>query len=296
MNVAGLIEILEKEGYTKQVELLKNQEIDYEGKSSIKLEAIAANENGFELGESKIGGCPHLKNNFDWPIFNGKPLAFLGQINLKKASEYDIENLLPSSGILYFFYEGGKEVWGFDPEDKDGFKVIYEKDMENLNLTPLPEELDKQMIFSPCKLKFKEEKTYSNNQYYINNLLESYIIGDDESVDDEFQDIVLDYFDDAAGEIHTQLLGNPHVLGGDIFLISQLASNGLNCGDGTVYDDPKAKELESGLEDWSLLFQLDCEEDANMVWGFLGVLCFTIKKEDLKNQNFDDVWFILQSC
>jgi uncharacterized protein YwqG len=37
------------------------------------------------MGESKIGGCPHLKKNFDWSVYNEKPLAFLGQINLKRS-------------------------------------------------------------------------------------------------------------------------------------------------------------------------------------------------------------------
>lgn len=266
MNIRDLVEILKEKGYIEHSKFLKNEIINFNEKTAIKLKTIKASENEFEIGESKIGGFPHLKHDFDWSTFNGKHLAFLGQINLKEISVYDKEKLLPSSGILYFFYEGGMEVWGYDPKDKAGFKVIYEKDIGNLELSSHPEGLEKYLIFSPCKLKFTDEKTYSTDAYSIYNKFEAAEIVDKEILDDEeVLNTMLEYYEDNL-EIVTQLLGNPYLIQGDIFLESQLVSNGLYCGDQTGYNDPKAKELESGLKDWILLFQLDSEDDANMMW------------------------------
>ena len=290
MNIDDLVEILENEGYTEQSQLLKNKIMDLDEKIAIKLETIKANENDFEMGESKIGGCPHLKEGFKWPMFNGSPLAFLGQINLKEVSNHDSQNLLPSSGILYFFYEGGDDVWGFDPKDKEGFKVIYEKSVENLILTSLPEELDEDLVFSPCKLKFTEENTYSEDPYSIYYSLKP---NNDEITDDKLFNLIANYYGENS-KINTQLLGNPYLLQGNIFLESQLVSNGLYCGDETGYNNPKAKELESGVKNWILLFQLDSEDNADMMWGDFGIIYFTIKEEDLKNHDFGNIWFSYQ--
>ena len=111
------------------------------------------------------------------------------------------------------------------------------------------------------------------------------MIHGDEDFDDELMDLILDYHEENI-ETYTQLLGNPHLLHGDIFLPSQLVSNGLNCCDETFYDEPKAKELEPGVKDWVLLFQLDSEDNANMKWSNLGILCFTIKKKRFKKSQF----------
>ena len=295
MNLMDLVEILKERGYVEHSELLKNEIKNFDEKPAIKLETIKANEDEFEMGESKIGGCPHLNEDFIWPTFNEKPLAFLGQINLEEINDYDSQNLLPSSGILYFFNEGGMEVWGFDPKDKGGFKVIYEKNIENLKLTSLPKELEDWLIFSPCKLKFKEEKTYDTDPYAIYSKLEAEGIVDKESFDEELSNIIEEFYGDNLG-LNTQLFGYPYLIQGDIFLESQLVSNGLYCGDETGYNDPKAKELEVGVKDWGLFFQLDSEDNADMMWGDVGMLYFTIKEEDLKNHNFDNIWCIFQCC
>jgi uncharacterized protein YwqG len=60
------------------------------------------------------------------------------------------------------------------------------------------------------------------------------------------------------------------------------------------YHDPKAKELESGRNDWILLLQLDSDDDTGMMWGDVGMLYFWIRKSDLIIHDFSNVWMILQ--
>lgn len=74
----------------------------------------------------------------------------------------------------------------------------------------------------------------------------------------------------------------------------QLVSNGLYCGDPSGYNDPRAKELESGASQWRLLLQVDTDEESEMMWGDCGRLYFWIRDEDLRKRNFGAVWMILE--
>ena len=69
-----------------------------------------------------------------------RPLAFLAQINLAEASQYDRTGLLPTSGVLSFFYETVSMEWGFEPEHKGYARVYYFPETEGLVPTQIPEE------------------------------------------------------------------------------------------------------------------------------------------------------------
>ena len=40
-------------------------------------------------GRSKLGGSPSLENAISWPLRNGKPLAFLGELDLAELRAAD---------------------------------------------------------------------------------------------------------------------------------------------------------------------------------------------------------------
>ena len=73
--------------------------------------------------DCKLGGKPYLPADFEWPAFRSaddgitRPLSFFCQINLAQMKPYDKDNVLPESGMLYFFYECGSSTWGFDPAE-----------------------------------------------------------------------------------------------------------------------------------------------------------------------------------
>lgn len=60
-------------------------------------------------GQSKIGGFPDLPKNMAWPTHadftSGKQVnaIFVAQISLREANWSDVENRLPSNGMLWFF-------------------------------------------------------------------------------------------------------------------------------------------------------------------------------------------------
>jgi len=97
-----------------------------------------------------------------------------------------------------------------------------------------------------------------------------------------------------AEEIVHRLLGHPDPIQGDMQLECQLASNGIYVGDPAGYTDPRAAALRPRATEWRLLFQVDSEDAADMMWGDVGRLYYWIRDADLRASNFDNCWMILQ--
>ena len=56
------------------------------------------------------------------------------------------------------------------------------------------------------------------------------------------------------------------------------------------------EDVNKAAADWVLLFQMASiqEDDYELMFGDLGNLYFYIRKQDLKERNFDKVWLVLQ--
>jgi uncharacterized protein YwqG len=293
-NIMNLPEKLAKAGFTRQAEILEPLKTP-----CIRIKTDTAGESDFSLGESKIGGQPHLPPDFVWPQYQDKPLAFLAQFNLEDIAPFDAENKLPHSGILFFFYEGGEEVWGYDPKDKDGFKVVhFQGDLGALKATALPEGILEDAVLSPCKLRFAAEEVYPTGETLDSVGLDPDTAKELETIsrkDMARYDKVMEKYSDENYGGH-QLLGYPSLVQGDIFTECQLVSNGLYCGDASGYRDPKAKKLRASVSDWMLLFQIDSDDNADVMWGDCGMVYFAIRKADLAAGDFDRVWAVFQCC
>jgi uncharacterized protein YwqG len=176
---------------------------------------------------------------------------------------------MPNSGLLYVFYDQEQTTWGFDPKDKDSWRVLYFDETDEIHERRYPDDIDVRYI-PELTLEPKIITTYSTW---------------------EDEELVASVYGDCPAH---QLGGYPMPEQDEIMdLECQLTSNGLYTGDGSGYRDPRAKDLENGRVDWILLLQIDSNEETFM-WGDCGKLYFWIKKDDLSNLNFDDVWMILQ--
>lgn len=91
-----------------------------------------------------------------------------------------------------------------------------------------------------------------------------------------------------------RLLCHPDPIQGDMQMECQLVTNGLYCGDGTAYDDPRSVVLQPGTVNWPLLLQVDSDDDAGMMWGDLGRIYYWIREADLAARAWDTAWPILQ--
>lgn len=253
-------------------------------KPVIGLKLTPINESDFDTTKSKIGGQPHLMRDQEWPKNeNGKSLSFIGQLNLEEISKFDTSNMLPTRGLVSFFYCSDQESWGFDPKDGRRFKVLYHEDVNDLVKQNFPTDLESHSIFKSNKLSFDSCLSLPT--------------WEDESIEGLIMDKDSDNYGEASRGLDNQVLGYANCIQSPMELECQLVTNGLYCGDSSGYEDPKRKKLEAGKSDWVLLLQIDSEVDkAGMMWGDSGRIYFWIKKQDLVNKDFDKAWCILQCC
>lgn len=253
-------------------------------RDEILITTESALESDLKIGQSKIGGQPDLPENVAWfGEDNGKSLSFIAQINFAETKAFDKSGMLPTRGIVYFFYSAEQEAWGFDPNDKDKFKVYYfDGDEKDLRRADIPADLDPHSWFKPCKLSY-------SNAISLPNWEQEYLTG---RLSDKEQDVYLE-LSSPEGETN-KLLGHSDNIQGPMEEECQLVTNGLFCGDSSGYDDPRATALRKDSDRWRLLFQIDSIDIAEMMWGDAGRLYFWIREDDLKKKAFDKTWFVLQ--
>ena len=243
-----------------------------------------------EVGRSRIGGLPDLPIDVKWPEWQNVPLAFIAQFRMSDLTEDDTDNMLPSKGMLYFFYDV-EQPWGYNPDDFGRWRVIYyEDDSLTLNRTQAPNGLPEAGIYQPHSLKFSHADSFPDWMTFdIENL----------DMDKEemsiYQDLMYEIVNSTTLDYSSErLLGHPDVIQNDMQWECQMVSNGIYCGDGSYDTDPRYAELVPGSSEWQLLLQLSSSGDEDMMWGDEGKLYFWIKKDDLKSLDFEKVWVILQ--
>ena len=113
--------------------------------------------------QSKWWGAPDLPENIEYPCQEGMPMTFICQIRCSDIAALDSKNLLPHSGMLYFFASIGEYLEGFDVGlhngfglwDNEAFKVIYSPTCENLSPLPVLWDDDDTPAFLPAeKIEF----------------------------------------------------------------------------------------------------------------------------------------------
>jgi uncharacterized protein YwqG len=240
---------------------------------------------------SKLGGLPLLPTSYSWPRSSQRDLDFLLQIDLAEIADLDPTEALPPSGILSFFYDLENQPWGYDPTHLDFFRVEFFPE-QLLSTNPPPgtttEIPERSLTFSRAltlphpwsrpfdRLQLECQLTKAEIRQYCDFLA----VYDAQS-----------YPDDRPSH---RLFGHSENIQGDMQLEAQLVSNGLYCGDPSGYNDPKAKELEAGADDWLLLLQLDSDDHADLMWGDVGMLYYWIRSDDLINRRFRRSWMTLQ--
>lgn len=264
------------------------------------------NENKERLpkGTSKIGGKPDLPKDFQWFYYNGedykkivenRPLSFLMQINCEEVHKYDKESLLPEKGMLYFFYELFTMTWGFSPQDRGSAKVFYyDGEIEDLVSTDFPEDMEKDCIIPESKINFE-----SMNDYPI-DFLDYYDPDDsDEEMDRKEKEFEKDLKELGYKADTTKLLGHPELIQGEYWEECEgVARKNIYYGSAPIKygSDEVKKSIKENAKDWILLMQMSELEigDYGLYFGDSGKIYFNIRKGDLKNKNFDNVWLILQ--
>ena len=231
-------------------------------RNSIKIMKNNMEEVQIPIGSSKIGGLPDVPEDWEFPIYKNRTLSFLGQFNLREARPFDLEKELPSSGILYLFYDVVEQPWGFE-EDKGCFKVLYfDGDEKELKRKEYPDETEDYFALPVIKVTFTNMLTlpeYPEGMEFSEDEQDNYFVMRQELIQPN---------NDPAHYI----LGYPFSIQNDVF-----------------------DEFNLKPEEAILLLQIDSdEEDLKLLWGDSGIIYFGIDKNSLANKQFDRVQFTLQ--
>ncbi|MGY3779394.1 YwqG family protein [Isobaculum melis] len=255
-------------------------------KNAIHIEMMEVEENNIEIGASKIGGLPDLPKDVDW--FNNEetknPMAFIAQLNFAELKPFDTADKLPEKGILYLFYDCSEDAmsWGYDPKDVVGRKIFfYEGSLDTLERKNLAED----SLFEVAKLSFYTQMELPD---YTSSLVSKQSLSAD-GYDDYWR-----LKEEVMDDVENKVLGHSNNIQDGMELECELVTNGLYCGDSSGYNSPEREKLEKNITNWTLLLQIDSNEELGMFWGDSGKLYLWITEENLKNKQFDDSWLILQ--
>jgi hypothetical protein len=204
-------------------------------------------------GRSRLGGLPELPEGVDWPSRDGRPLAFLAQIELPEAAGLG----LPESGSLAFFYDLELQPEGLAPADEDSCRVLRvggggprqghaafaERRLELSRELMLPTAYSSRL--DPFELDVEAYPPWSELRIRLAGL----------------QGVPLD--DETVDVVATQrLLGYAEpVWGREMELDCALVAGGLDLSEGHGYYDPRRDALEARAPEWRLLLQLSTDPE-----------------------------------
>jgi uncharacterized protein YwqG/predicted DNA-binding protein (MmcQ/YjbR family) len=248
----------------------RHEEIESLSRPAMLLQTRKAVESKMALGQTKIGGQPDLPECVEWPQFSdGRPLAFLAQINLGEAPTVGKPSGLPESGLLSFFSVFGWQVEDdADPQlprgkyDYTWTRVFYHPgNQKTLQRRRTPPGVN---AFKAASVEFVPVTCFPTHtkEPVVANL------GWKRDVKDKYDDLVMAY-NGARGH----QLGNPARN-----LLSGYAD----------YEQDFVKEVADG--DLQLLFQLASDDNAGMCWGDGGFVYFWIGPKDLARKKFDKIF------
>jgi uncharacterized protein YwqG len=240
-------------------------------------------------GESTswFGGLPPKFAGFTWPTKDKKSLWFLACVDLAKVPAEAAIEWLPRDGRLLFFYAVEEQPWGFDPNDRGSWCVVYVPAETKLaGEAALPADLEAEWRIARHAVEFVVtdllppwERTKSKRRAMS------------EAEMDELDELREELYGESPRH---QLGGEPDPVQGDeMELECQLAANGVNCGGPAAFKSRRANDLRAGAADWSLLLQIDSDDDL-AIWGDMGRLYFWVQREEARRKRFENVWLVLQ--
>ena len=270
---------------SEMLDSLKKNEIDI---------STEFNNNSEITGKSKIGGRPYLPEDFIWPYYQGFPLSFLAQINLEEVNSFDKDKLLPNAGMLYFFYEPETEERGYNLQCKGCAKVFYYEVFSSFSLIDFPQDMGADYKIPEFKVNLKSYKSLPSYENFYLLLKEQEFFKNHNISFKDFVPIYNELF--IPNHNYTKLLGYPEVIQNSMEVQCAAVTMGFNIGNGVNPSKEYEEEIKKASKDWILLFQMDTIEtdDYELMFGDSGHIYFWIRKEDLANKNFENIWLILQ--
>ncbi|OCB00578.1 YwqG family protein [Clostridium beijerinckii] len=210
--------------------------------------------------ESKLGGCPYLKNIEEYPLDeDGEPMIFLAQLNL---SEIKNLNDLPEKGLLQFFIVND-DMFGLESPIVVRYIENYEEDETQL-IKENPYENSEE---------YKEGLPFLNNgkmHFEIREMpMSSSLELFETTYKNELSEEEYEKLSDDCYSCDSRVGGYPYFVQNDYLGFSD--------------------------EDF-LLLQLDIDDECGIMFGDSGNCVFSIPKNALKDKDFSKVVYDWQCC
>jgi uncharacterized protein YwqG len=254
-------------------------------RESIRLEPF---DGPIDVVGTHLGGRPAVPPDFVWPMWQERPLAFIGQIRLDELGQAGRDAGLPADGSLSFFFDADGQPWGFDPADAGGARVFWFGPGERV-IRDLPPDLAEWAVFTARPVRMTTVWTVPDA-----GAPEVEVLG---SLDSEALWRVHEGLrGDAPGAPDTvhRMFGYPDVIQNEMRHECAFASSGIDVGTPSGYDHPRAEELRRQMFDWQLLLQVDSDELLGTEFGDGGRIYYWITRDAIAKGAFDRVWQILQ--
>ena len=241
----------------------------------VSLKPSRSTMDAIPMGASRLAGQPDLPVGHAWPVHGDEPMALLAQINLADVAPHAPEGVLPPKGWLYFFWAVDSEGWGATAESADSFAVrFHDGPAEGLSRVGPPPGLPQwAQDFAPCSVAFEAGVALPGWQ----DLRYPKALDLGQNLEAWYELSIRVMGQEPPGGTTHHLLGHAQL----------------------VQRDPRgmaAKHRGGEAEDWSLLLQLETDEEGpNWMWGDVGTVYFMVRDEDRQARRFEEAWLVLQS-
>ena len=250
-------------------------------KATIKpfIEIKAKSDNNLRLWQSKFSGFPYFPKGLQYPTdTKGQAMFLLAQINFSETPKLE---MFPEKGILQFYISNGSDIYGAcfeNPARQNGFKVLFFPEViedDHLLIT----EFD--FLPKPDMLPIENQSSLIFNLGYapipvVDYHFEPTILNIDSKSKYELFGKYKKVYEEYEKLFHSE----GHKLGGYPYF---------------TQNDPREFETYRG-EEYRLLFQMDTDDEAGIMWGDCGVANFFISEQDLENKNFSRVLYNWDCC
>lgn len=249
-------------------------------KSSKPFIALTVENKGeLSLTASKAGGYGYFPKNKPFPTSSkGQPLYLLAQLNF---SEFPQLPNYPTSGILAFYVDLHDDLIGMDLENvknRSGYAVHFFDDLSETSYSK-----EEQADFYTQKPEYVVvEGEYQLTGEIRETLLLHHCLEFNQHYGIDFYELFEEHYGDKVDDVLDEIYD----------FVTE------NDGDGKIGGFPNFTQQDprSHIEDLQediLLFQLDSSygEGIEIMWGDCGIGNFFIHPHDLKQKNFENVWY-----
>lgn len=243
------------------------------------IEIKAKADKNLRLWQSKFGGLPYVPKDLEYPTDSrGQAMFLLAQINFSETPKLES---FPEKGILQFFISNSSDLYGAClefPAKQDDFKVLYFPEVredEDFLVTEFG------FLPKPDMLPIEKQSTLIFNLKHAPLPIADYhfeptILNFDPKLKYELFNDYQKVYEEYEKLFHSE----GHKIGGYPYF---------------TQNDPREFKTYKG-EEFRLLFQMDTDDEAGIMWGDCGVANFFISEQDLENNNFSSVRYNWDCC